>query len=152
MDDLIPAIPGEPRPDGYMGLTDKFGTRWWMNTRALTRQPPTAVLTDSQISRIRAFKDVLREHDHTTDEEAIANFRRDAHPEPEIRLMERIARVYQDELQDRPPTDQRERRLLFKALLECSFGLPDVEALVSCDRELEDLPNLQRVVTRFHQD
>ena len=98
-----------------------------------TRQPPTTPLSDEQIERIRAFKEILAEHDRTTLEQAIENFRRDTHPEPEIRLWERIARVYREELGDRPSAKNAERRLLFTALLGCSFGFSNFAELVSWD-------------------
>jgi hypothetical protein len=91
----------------------------------------------------------FREHDHTSLEQAIENFRRDLHPEPEIRLWERIARVYQAELRERPHAGEGERRLLFSAVLQCSFGAADVAGLIALDPKLADLPDPERVVARF---
>jgi hypothetical protein len=148
-DDLLPVVEGGPKPDGYMGIVDQNGQRWWMRLDVLKRKAPTTPLSEEQIERIRTFKEILAEHDTTTLEKAIENFRRDAHPEPEIRLWERIAAVYAEELRDRFSAAAAERRLLFSAVLLCSFGAPDVSALITLDRELRDLPDLDRVIRRF---
>ncbi len=37
-------------------------------------------MTPEQVERIRAFKEILREHDRTTLEAAVRNFGADAHP------------------------------------------------------------------------
>jgi hypothetical protein len=43
-DDLIPVIEGETKPDGYTGLVEQHGQRWWMRIDALKRNPPTTPL------------------------------------------------------------------------------------------------------------
>jgi hypothetical protein len=148
-DDLIPAVEGEPRPNGYIGVVDQLGYRWWMSHDVLKRRQPTTPLSAEQIQRIRALKEILAEQDRTSLEQAVENFGRDAHPEPEIRLWERIARVYQEELRERPGADQTERRLLFAAVLTCSFGASDATDAIAIDEKLARLPDLARVVTRF---
>jgi hypothetical protein len=94
-EDMIPAVEGETCRNGYFRAVDQLGYRWFVSRDVLTRRRTTGSLSDEQIERIRAFKEILREHDRVTLEQAVDNFRRDAHPEPEIQLFERIARVYQ---------------------------------------------------------
>ena len=150
-DDMIPAVEGEPKPDGYIGVVDQLGKRWWMSREVLTRRPPSTPLSNQQVDRIRAFKDILAEHDRTTLEQAVENFRRDAHPEGEIRLWERIAVVYRDELSERPSANAAERALIFRTLFACSFGATDVGSATAIDPQVAGLTNADRVIGRFLQ-
>jgi hypothetical protein len=152
MPDLVRAIDGEAPPVGYLRVRDQFGQDWWLSREVIVRKPPSSPLSAHQIDRIRAFKEVLAEHDPTSMEEALANFGRDEHPEREIASWERMARVYKAELRDRPSARAPERRLLFSAVLACSFGAADPDAAMGMQRELVDLPNLSRVIERFVAD
>ena len=148
-DDLIPVIEGDPKPDGYMGIVDQHGQRWWMRLDALKRKSPTTPLSEEQIERIRAFKEILSEHDRTSVAQAIDNFRRDNHPEPQIQIWEAVGAAYRAELRDRPWAEETERKLVFRALLQATFWSLDAAAAVSHDPTLADLPDLDRVLARY---
>lgn len=149
MGEIIPAVEGTQRPDGYIGVIDQHGNKSWLSPDVLTSRPPTSSLSDEQVERIRAFKQVLAEHDRTSLEEALTNFRRDRHPEGEIRLWELTARVYDAELCARPAANAEERSLLFQAVFTCALGVKEVEAaIVSCPA-LDRLSGLEGVMRRF---
>jgi len=120
-----------------------------MRIDALERNPPTTPLSDEQIERIRAFKEILSEHDPTSLSKAIDNFRRDDHPEPQIQIWEAMAAAYRAELRDRPSAEEPERKLVFRALLRAALWSFDAVAAVSHDPTLADLPDLDRVVARY---
>lgn len=147
--DLIPRSEGEPPRAGYMPITDQNGKLWWMSKDVLARPNPNAPgLTGEQIERIRAFKEILVEQDRSSLDEAVSNFQRDEHPDREIQTWERIARVYAAELMQRPDADANERRLLFSALIACTFSAT-FEGVTATQPALTGLADLGRVIDRF---
>lgn len=147
--DLIPHSEGNPPPPGYVLGKDQQGVLWWVPPDAVKKGAQERTeLTPEQIRRIRAFKEILWEHDHTSLGEAAANFRRDRNPEPEIRRWEHLAQVYQAEIEDRPLADARERKLLFRALLALTFS-GDVEDVIAMQPRVKALSDLPRVIDRF---
>ena len=145
---LIPRSPGDPVPEGYIRVTDQYGNLWALNPKAAVRDDDPTELTPDQIARIRRFKEVLAEHDRTSLEQALANFRRDRTPEGEIRRWELMARVYAEELEARPGAEEAERKHLFGAVFACSF-MPTVENVLSMIPGAKSLPDLERVVDRY---
>lgn len=53
------------------------------------------VLPAALVDRIRAYKQILGDADPTSLDRAIDNFKRDANPERELEIWERIASIYQ---------------------------------------------------------
>ena len=74
-------------------------------------------LSDELIVRIKAFKDILKEAEPTPLEITIDNFRRDKEPEKEIRVWEKIAKEYQDQVFKKPNMTLQEKRQLIGKLL-----------------------------------
>ena len=89
-------------------------------------------------------------HDTVSPDETIVNFTRDRDPEPEIMLMEHIARVYEQKLADRPGNDTAERSLLYQVLLVRTFPR-DSRDVVSLLPAAKTLRNLDRVLTRYEE-
>lgn len=73
------------------------------------------------LERIKRFKQVLAEVEMTTLEEAVDNFSRDAHPEREVEIWERIAGLYKEETDKKPGMTLSERRKLFTLFLRTSM-------------------------------
>jgi hypothetical protein len=147
--DLIPHSEGNPPPPGYVLGKDQQGVLWWVRPGAVKKAAQERTeLTPAQIGRIRTFKEILWEHDHTSLEEAADNFRRDRNPEAEIQLWEHVAHVYQAEVEDRPLADARERKLLFRALFALTFS-GKVEDVIAMQPQVKALADLPRVIDRF---
>jgi hypothetical protein len=145
----IPASPSIAPPPGYVLAKTPDGRRYWVDPHRIVRNATRrSELTKSQIHRIRAFKKVLGEHDRSTLEVAIRNFRADQHPEKEIRIWERIASVYQQELIDRPKAKAADRQLLYRTLVHMSLS-PTLDSLVSSVPEAKRLGHLQRIWRRY---
>ena len=142
---------GGPVPAGHVVVRDQDGNTMLLDVAAAKaasdRLPPTE-LTPDQIRRIAAFKHVLVEHETTSLDEALTNFRRDRTPEREIQVWEQIARTYGDELADRPVADATERRLLYKTIFACSFYGTKEEVLEAVP-DASSLPDLGRVIERW---
>jgi hypothetical protein len=79
-------------------------------------------LPASLIERIRNFTAILAEVFDTPLQEVIDNFRRDAHPESEVEIWEKIARNYQEAISRRPHLSPEDRKEMFSALLKKSMG------------------------------
>jgi len=141
-------------PEGHAVLQDQYGNRLLINVEAAKAERdrlPLSTLTEEQVSRIEAFKAILAEHDKTSIEQTLANFRRDFHPEREIQLWERMARTYSWELADRPGADADERRLLYKTIFACSFYGSNKEAVLGMVPAAASLPHLDRVFERWSE-
>jgi len=83
------------------------------------------VLPDSFVDRIKAFKAILSDVDPTSLQTAIDNFKRDAHPEGELAIWERIAATYQLFLSHNPISDPEIRKEVFAVLVGASMGSED---------------------------
>lgn len=79
-------------------------------------------LPDALIARIQAFKSTLSEFDTAPLEATIDDYRRDADPEKEIQVMERIAAAYQQVTSKHPESSAEDRKMIFSAVLGMSFG------------------------------
>jgi hypothetical protein len=149
MSEMIPAVEESQRPDGWIGVIDQRGEKWWVSPNALKLNPEASLLSEEQVERIHAFKRVLAEHDRTSFDHALTNFKRDSNPEREIRLWELISRVYAAELRARPAAEADERALIYSAVLLCSFGVSDAAAAIVSSPDLQRLPGLASVISRF---
>lgn len=148
MKDAIPDTHGVIPPPGYVLVENQKGERFWAPPGSLKSSPIRSKLTNDQIHRITACKQMLVEVDDTPLDETLDNYRRDVHPEREIRVYERIARVFQQEVTDRPNAEHAERMLLYRVLLCCSFS-PDVDDVLGMLPDAKGLSNLARVVQRY---
>jgi hypothetical protein len=84
-----------------------------------------SVLPDGFVERIKAFKAILSEVDPTSLETAIDNFKRDALPEEEIAIWERMASAYEGFLSHNPISDPAIRKEVFAVLIGASMGSED---------------------------
>ena len=83
------------------------------------------ILPDNLLQRIKAFKEILAEVDNMTLDEVIADFARDAHPEQEVAVWERIASTYALFLAHNPTDDLEVKHDVFSVLLMKSLGSED---------------------------
>ena len=74
------------------------------------------------IDRIKNFMAILTEVFDTPLQEVIDNFRRDANPEREVEVWEKIAHHYQEATASRPDLSPDAKRELFSLLLKKSMG------------------------------
>src|SRR5262249_47810782 len=79
-------------------------------------------LPASLIERIRNFTAILAEVLDTPFEEVIDEFRRDAHPEREVEVWERIAQYYQEATASQPDLSREDKKEIFSVLLKKSMG------------------------------
>ena len=77
------------------------------------------------IGRIQAFKKILVDVDTTTLETAVDNFRRDQHPENEVEVWERIAKMYELFLAHNPTDDLAAKTEVYRVLVGASMGMDD---------------------------
>jgi hypothetical protein len=63
--------------------------------------------------------------DNTTLDEVVDDFKRDAHPEQEIAVWERIANTYALFLSHNPTDDLAIKHDIYSVLLNASFGVED---------------------------
>jgi len=80
------------------------------------------VLPRDFIKRIKAFKKILSDIDSVSIEQTIDDFKRDADPESELVIWERIASTFQVYLSHYPTTDSAIRKRIFAVLLSASVG------------------------------
>ena len=80
-------------------------------------------LPDTFIARIRVFKAILGDVDTASLERTIDNFKRDANPESEMVIWERIASTFQMYLSHNPTTDFAVRKEIFAVLVGASIGM-----------------------------
>jgi hypothetical protein len=83
------------------------------------------VLPESYVDRIKAFKAILSDVDPTPLETAIDNFKRDANPEEELAIWERIANTYQLFLSHNAVSDPAISKEVFAVLIGASMGSED---------------------------
>jgi Sec-independent protein translocase protein TatA len=81
------------------------------------------VLPSDLIKRIKAFKKMLGDIDSVPIEQTIDNFKRDADPESELVIWERIASTFQMYLSHNPTTDSAIRKRILAVLLSTSMGI-----------------------------
>jgi hypothetical protein len=85
------------------------------------------VLPDGFIERVRAFKATLGDVDAASLDQTIDNFKRDAHPESELVIWERIASMFAAYLSRNPTTDRSIRKEVYSVLLGASAGVDELE-------------------------
>jgi hypothetical protein len=83
------------------------------------------VLPEGFIDRIVVFKQTLGDVDPMQLEKTIDAFKRDAHPEAEIVIWERIASTFQLFLSHNPTADPAVRKDIFAVLVGASMGTQD---------------------------
>jgi hypothetical protein len=83
------------------------------------------VLPDGFIERIRVFKSILGDVDGVSVEKTIDAFKRDADPEKELLIWERIASTFQMFLAHNPTTDPAIRKDIFAVLVGASAGMQE---------------------------
>jgi hypothetical protein len=81
------------------------------------------VLPDSVVERIKAFKEILGDVDRASLAETIDAFKRDAHPENELLIWERIASTFQMFLLHNPTSDPLIRKDIFAVLVGAPTGV-----------------------------
>ena len=107
-----------PRPNKKAGIPD--------DTFEIQEGPIRHhVLRDDLLQRIAAFKEILSEVDNMTLDEVVDDFRRDAHPEREIAVWERIAQTYTLFLSHNPTADLAVKHDIFSVVLMASLGMED---------------------------
>src|ERR1700692_971332 len=83
------------------------------------------ILPDNFIGRIKRFKEILGDVDASSIEATVDNFKRDAHPENELAIWERIASTFQTFLSHNPTSDPAIRKDIFAVLVGVSMGTED---------------------------
>lgn len=81
------------------------------------------ILPKGFIERVIKYKATLGEVESSTIEEAVSNFQRDAEPEKELKIWEKITEAYQSLIKVNNIIDFTERRDIFRTLLGKSMGL-----------------------------
>lgn len=151
----IPRVPwregGQPPGPGWVLVEIKDQGLFWVEAHRLKRAPVRNELSPAQVARIRAFKERLGDLEPSPIETTLDNFSRDLDPEPEIRIWERIADVFEAELEARGFVEADERALLFLAVLGCTNTEPRAEALRTTYPQLSELRGLEQVVTRWRE-
>lgn len=79
------------------------------------------VLPNGFIGKVMQYKEILKEVETSSLEEAINNFQKDLHPERELLLWQSIARCYEAELIRNPTTSLGQKKGLFKSLLAATL-------------------------------
>jgi hypothetical protein len=79
------------------------------------------------IERIRAFKEILGDADPVSLAKTIDSFKRDANPDRELAIWERIASIFQMYLSHNPTTDLSVRKDIFAVLVSASMGIEKCE-------------------------
>ncbi len=87
------------------------------------------VLPAELFLRIKAFKEILAEVDNMTLDEVMDDFKRDAHPEKEIAVWERIANTYKLFLLHNPTDDLPVKHDVFSVLLMTSLGMQELSGI-----------------------
>ena len=75
-------------------------------------------LPDGFIERVQKYKEVLREIETTSLEEAISNFQRDLYPNTELIIWEKIASSYNEGCKSNPKWTLADKKGLFIKLLK----------------------------------
>lgn len=88
--------------------------------------PVQSNLSEEQIERVRAFKEILGDLDPASLGDTLKNFQRDLNPEREIRVFERVARTLQALMESRDPSQRKD---VYATLMACTFVGLDVELI-----------------------
>ena len=99
-------------------------------------------LPESFVERVRSFKNILKEVETSTVEEALANFQKDRNPESELGLWEHMALAYQDFNETNPNLTLEEKKDVFRVLLQLSWGAESFETNTLDDRQVQILRGL----------
>lgn len=81
------------------------------------------VLPEDLIRRIKAYREILADVEEDSLAEVVDSFQRDAHPEREIAIWERIAHAYQRFLGYHPTHRRAVKREILSVLLAVSAGM-----------------------------
>lgn len=109
--------------DYYAGLIKKEAV---MDISNLKKGPiQHSSLPTNFIERVRDFKQALAEVENMTLEETLDNFSRDANPEKELLLWERIARLYKNYVSQEKIVATNIKREVFTVLLSTSVDVED---------------------------
>jgi hypothetical protein len=81
------------------------------------------VLPEDLIRRIKAYREILSDVEEGSLAEVVDSFQRDAHPEREIAIWERIAHAYQTFLRYHPTHRRAVKREILSVLLAVSAGM-----------------------------
>jgi len=146
----IPYESGAIPPQGYVLGEDDDGEKFWIDPGSMMMAPPTGNLTEDQISRIKAYKNILKEAEPTPLEKTIEDFRRDGDPENEIRVWEKIARIFAIEEKRRKNASPGELKLLYSVLLQCSMA--GTVQVLSVFPPAKTLPQVRRVLKRWNEE
>jgi len=152
LDHCVPYQEGEIPPQGWVLVEIQGKGPHWVNPALLKAAGPQTELTAEQRARIRAFKEVLGENDPSTLEEALVNFSRDQDPDLEIAVWERIAEVWSQEVAKRGAEDPAHAKLLYLAVLGCSFVGANADALLSWNPQLKGIADLESLAARYRGD
>lgn len=79
------------------------------------------------IERIKSFKEILAEVETSSLAETIDGFQRDAVPENEVKIWERIADVYRAYTTEKSVTDLATKKEVFSVILQASMGVKENE-------------------------
>lgn len=82
-------------------------------------------LPAAMMERIAAFKKILADVDTTTLQTSIDTFKRDQHPEKELEVWERIAKMYQLFVTHKPTDDVATKTEVYRVVLGASMGVDD---------------------------
>ena len=151
MKNAILAKEGTIPPPGYILVQTEDGKSFWVHPDSLKPGDIKTTLTREQIRRVKAFRIILRDLVDTSLDEMVQDFSRDQNPEKEIRVFEKIAAIFEQELIDRPNAKKPERQLLFRSLLACSYSA-NLHDVLSTAPAVKGLKDLERVVKRFNEE
>jgi hypothetical protein len=87
------------------------------------------VLPDGMVERIKAFKDALGDVDTVSIEKTIDGFKRDANPEDQLLIWERVASTFETYLAHNPTNDPAIRKEVFAVIMGASMGMHDWSAV-----------------------
>ncbi|MEI7425095.1 MAG: hypothetical protein WCK10_03190 [Candidatus Staskawiczbacteria bacterium] len=79
------------------------------------------ILPKGFIGRVIEYKNILGEIDNSTVEEAVSNFQRDADPEKELKIWEKMADLYDSLISKNNITNLAEKREIFAIILAKSM-------------------------------
>ena len=99
-------------------------------------------LSESFVERVRSFKNILKEVETSTVEEALANFQKDRNPESELELWEHMALAYQDFNETNPTLTLEEKKDVLRVLLQLSWDAESFETNILDDRHVQILRGL----------
>jgi hypothetical protein len=152
LEKCVPYEEGKVGPRNWTLVEIEGKGRFWVDPASLKPSPPRHQLTPEQIERIRAFKEVLGDHDPSTLEQALDNFSRDHDPDAEIAIWEHVAEVWSSEIAARRVEDPAHARLIYLAVVGCSLVEPSPDALLSWNPSLKAVPDLAGLTARYRRE